>query len=120
MSETTEYAILLQGREADWLDLDEAGQARIYDSHRAFAAALAEHGHEITAGAELADSRHSWVVRGEPGSTSVTAGPYLESVEQVGGFYTVRTADRDGLLELCGLLAGTGPVEVRVVVSHAA
>ena len=58
-------------------------------------------------------------VRRDGAGTTVTDGPYAESVEQLGGFYLVETDDLDDLLEICGLLAGPdGGVEVRATVEH--
>ena len=74
----------------------------------------------VTGGAELAHSRHSWVVRDDAGRPTVTEGPYAESAEQLTGFYLVRTDDLDDLLRLAGMLAdGDGPVEVRRTVRGA-
>ena len=35
-------------------------------------------------------------------------GPYVESAEQVGGFYQVETEDLDDLLECCKIIASLG------------
>ena len=48
---------------------------------------------------------------------SVTDGPFVESVEQLGGFYLVSSNDLDDLVDVCGILAdGDGYIEVRTCV----
>lgn len=60
-------------------------------------------------------------MRGDLDAVTVTDGPFAETTEQLTGFYVIRTADLDNLLNLCGLLAdqethGT-PIEGRAVVT---
>jgi hypothetical protein len=113
----TEYAILLPGNEDQWAAASEEERDATYGRHRAFMAALAERGHTVTGGAELTHSKEAKVVRGALGDVTVTDGPYAETVEQITGFYVVRTDDLDDLLEVCGILAdGDGALEVRACV----
>ena len=117
---TTEYVILLPGDETVWENADDETRAAVYANHEQFAKLLRERGHTITGGAELAHSREAKVVRGRLGDVTVTDGPYAETVEQLTGFYSVKTDDLDDLLEICGLLSGPeSGVEVRAVVSAA-
>ncbi len=114
---STEYALLLPGDERPWAEADQATRDAVYARHTEFSRLLAERGHTITGGAELEHSARALVVRGDRGATTVTEGPYAETVEQLSGFYLVRTDDLADLLDLCGLLAaGDGVVEVRAVV----
>ena len=51
--------------------------------------------------------------------SSITEGPYAETVEQLTGFYTVESDDLDDLLQVAAMLAGPeGGVEVRACVDH--
>ena len=113
---TTTYAVLLPGDERPWAQADDETRARVYARHEEFQRLLAERGHEMTGGAELAHSATARTVRGARGAVTVTEGPYAETVEQLTGFYLVRTDDLDDLLDLCGLLTGGDAVEVRAVV----
>ncbi|WP_125776374.1 YciI family protein [Antribacter gilvus] len=106
----TEYVVLLPGNEQPWLDATDEERAAVYGKHTQFSRALAERGHKITGGAELAPSSQAKVVRADG---SVTDGPYAESVEQLTGFYVVDTDDLDDLLQICALIAGSAGVEVR-------
>ena len=96
----TEYAILLPGDESRWAAATDEQRAEAYARHGEFAAALAARGHTITGGAELTHSKDAKVVRGDAGNVTVTDGPYAETVEQLTGFYVVRTDDVDDLLDL--------------------
>ena len=113
MSAPVQYAILLPDDEQAWEEASEEFRESIYDRHREFSRLLQEHGHELVDGAELAHSRTAKTVRGDRGAITVTDGPYTETVEQLTGFYLVRSRDLDDLLDLCGLIAGQGAVEVR-------
>ncbi|MCW2757182.1 MAG: transcription initiation protein [Nocardioidaceae bacterium] len=113
----TEYAVLLPGEEARWEQATPEQRAATYDRHGAFMAALAERGHTMTGGAELTSSSQARVVRSGPDGVSVSEGPYAETVEQLTGFYLVRSDDLDDLLQVVGMLAeGGGGVEVRACV----
>ena len=115
----TEYAILLPGNEAQWENATPEHRAAMYAKHGEFAAKLAERGHKVTGGAELAHSRGALVVRNVDGGVAVTEGPYAETVEQLTGFYLVESDDLDDLLQVAAMLAGPeGGVEVRACVDH--
>ena len=113
MSATVQYAILLPDDEQAWEQATAEYRESIYDRHREFSRLLVERGHELVGGAELAHSRTGRVVRGDRGAVTVTDGPYAETAEQLTGFYLVRSGNLDDLLDLCGLIAGDGAVEVR-------
>jgi hypothetical protein len=114
----TTYAVLLPGDEATWESASEEQRAAMYAKHGEFARLLEERGHKVTGGAELTHSRAARVVRGRGADMTVTDGPYAETVEQLTGFYVIETDDLDDLLEVVGVLAETGPVEVRATVDH--
>ena len=117
-----EYVVLLHGDERVWADADEDARAAAYAAHGRFMELCAERGHTVTGGAELAPAATSLLVRvtGAQGSPVVTDGPFLETVEQLGGYYQVATDDVHDLARLAaGLLLGPedGTVEIRPVVA---
>lgn len=116
MTTTQEYVLLLHGDESGWRDADEATIAEAYREHGEFSRLCAERGHEIVGGAELRLSETSLVVRRREGAVQVTEGPFTETVEQLGGYYQIRTADVRDLAELAAMLVGTGAIEIRPVV----
>ncbi|WP_122818708.1 YciI family protein [Nocardioides pantholopis] len=114
---TTTYAVLLPGDEGAWERATAEQRAATYARHGEFSRLLAERGHQVVGGAELAHSRTARTVRSGADGPLVTDGPYAESVEQLSGFYLVRSDDPEDLLEICTLLAdGDGGVEVRATV----
>jgi hypothetical protein len=114
----TEYVVLLPGDESVWERTPQEEKERVYGVHREFARALGERGHTITGGSELAPSREARVLRTDAdGHHTVTEGPYAETVEQLTGFYVVRTDDLDDLVEVCKILGrGEGAIEIRAAV----
>ncbi|WP_040768653.1 YciI family protein [Tsukamurella sp. 1534] len=105
----TDYAVLLYGDEAAWEAASDAERRADFARHDQFTALLAQRGHEIVGGAELAPSRTaSRIGRADGGGTEVRSGPYAEAVEQLGGFYLVRTDDLAGLQEITSTLFGDG------------
>lgn len=101
----TEYILLIPGEEAAWEAKDEAERSAVYAQHVAFAEALAQRGHKMVAGAELAPPAQARTVRREDGELRITEGPYAESVEQLSGFYLIESSDLDDLLDCLGILA---------------
>jgi hypothetical protein len=111
----TSYVVLLPGDESVWEATPEARKQEMYALHAEFARRLAERGHKVTGGAELAPSREARVLRtSADGEQTVTQGPYAETAEQLTGFYVVDTSDLDDLVEICQLLGrGEGAIEIR-------
>ncbi len=116
----TEYIVLLTGDERTWEQASAEERAAIFAQHDEFSRLLSERGHTITAGAELTRARTGKVVRRTPdGGVAITDGPYVESVEQLGGFYVVDSDDLDDLLQICAVLATVEEgVEVRAAVEY--
>src|SRR3954449_5382385 len=112
----TIYAVLLPGDESTWATATAEQRAAMYDKHNRFAELLAERGHKVTAGAELTNSGTGKIVSGSLDSVTVTDGPYAETTEQLTGFYTVESEDLEDLLNVVGILAEGGRVEVRACV----
>ena len=73
---------------------------------------LVDGGHFV-AGASLQPSSTATVVHNATGT--VTDGPYVETKEQIGGFYVVSARDLDEALELAAKMPAPAAVEVRPV-----
>jgi hypothetical protein len=107
--------ILIYGDEKEWEGASEADIADIYQRHGEFAKQVPETGGKILAGDAL-----------EPTSTAtsisegvVTAGPFAETAEQLGGYYLVEARDLDHALEIGKMVPtgkGGGTIEVRPIV----
>lgn len=111
-----DYLVLLPDDEDRWANAPAEVRQETFQRHVDFARLLAERGHTVLAGAELEHSRQARVVRGTLDDIQVTQGPYAETVEQLSGYYLVRTDNQEDMLQVCGLLAGRDAVEVRRVV----
>ncbi|MFV0458370.1 MAG: YciI family protein [Actinomycetales bacterium] len=115
----TTYTVLLTGNESAWAGMSEDQQADVFERHEKFAALLEARGHQLTGGQELTPSAETKTLTKSDGRISITDGPYAESVEQLGAFYTVESDDIDDLLEICQVLAEPdGAIEVRAAVDH--
>ncbi|MCL8024139.1 YciI family protein [Nocardioides bruguierae] len=117
---TTEYAVLLTADESAWETATPEEQAATFEVHSAFAAALEARGHTITGGMELHPAATATVLAPDgAGGVRTTQGPFAEAAEQLGGLYTVASADLEDLLEVCRMLVATGAtIEVRAAVDH--
>jgi hypothetical protein len=111
----TSYVVLLPGDEAAWEATPEVQKQEMYAMHAEFARLLAERGHKVTGGAELAPSSEARVLRtSADGEHSVTQGPYAETAEQLTGFYVVESADLDDLIDVCKVFGkGERAIEIR-------
>jgi hypothetical protein len=111
----TSYVVLLPGDEAAWEAAPESLKQEMFALHAEFAKLLAERGHQVTGGAELAPSREARVLRtSADGEQSVTQGPYAETAEQLTGFYVIESSDLDDLIEVCQVLGkGERVIEIR-------
>jgi hypothetical protein len=110
----TEYLVLIPGDETAWKSATQEHRQEVYGLHEQFSKLLAERGHKVLGGAELADSSEARTVRpGSDGTATVTEGPYAETVEQLTGYYHIESDDLDDLVDVCKVLAGEEAIEVR-------
>ena len=114
------YLLIIQMNPATWESLSEAERTEIAGGQEAFMETIAASG-ELVGTHALADPSQSAVVRGRPGASTVTDGPFLESKEYMGGFYLVDCDGVERAHELAAMIPGTEhlPVEVRPVIFSA-
>ena len=110
------YLFLLWGDEAAELGLPDADRRAIVESHMAFSRTIRDEGRELS-GEPLGPSRNGLVVRR---NGSVTDGPFLETKEQLGGFYLLDCNSLDEAIDLAAKIPGAqfGSVEVRPVMNY--
>jgi hypothetical protein len=84
------FLFLLYGDEAAELAMTAEARRAIVDEHIAFSSRLRDRG-AMVAGDPLVTTREAFVVR--DGAT--TDGPYVETKEQLGGYYLVECGSRE-------------------------
>ncbi|MEM9057451.1 MAG: YciI family protein [Pseudomonadota bacterium] len=108
------FALLIHDDES-WHGFSEQQQADLLNAHGAYVQALTEAG-VMVGGEPLAHSREAVSVHGDG---TVHDGPFIDSKEQLGGFYLIDVADRDEAVKWARRLPQCPPdggaVEVRPV-----
>jgi hypothetical protein len=71
----------------------------------------------LQAGERLRPTTDATTVRVRDGETLTSDGPFAETKEQIGGYYTVDCKDLDEAIEVASKIpgAGTGSIEVRPI-----
>ncbi len=108
------YLFLLWGDEAAELAMSDDERQAIVQAHGAFLRGLLEAGRSVT-GEPLGPSREGVIVSAR--RPSATDGPFLETKEQLGGFYLIECADRDDAVKVAhGIPASPGlQIEIRAI-----
>jgi hypothetical protein len=99
---------------ARWDAASEAEQQAVFDQFQAFDDAIAARGGEIVGGEALTRPTEARTLRPGPDRV-VTEGPYVETVEQLGGFYLVELPSLADAVEAARLLPSAYTIEVRPV-----
>lgn len=109
------YVVLIAYEPRDWESASEAVRMEYFAAHHAFEQYVDAHGRRLSSGA-LAGADTATTIRHVDGVATVTDGPFVESTEQVGGYYDVELADLDSAIEAGGLLPSAYAVEIRPTV----
>ena len=102
----SKYVVFVTEDEEAWEAKTDAERQEVYDADAAFVRLLEQRGGKVIGGAELRPTSTWHTLEHRGGVTRTTAGPYAESVEQLGGFYLVECADVEVLVEACGEMIG--------------
>ncbi len=99
------FMLLINGDRQSWADMPADEETRITEGHRAF---LATVGAAVLDGGELDAPERAASVRSHRGPAPlVTAGPFTETDEVVGGFYLLEATDLGEAVRLASLLPET-------------
>jgi len=111
-----QYMLLVYWNETKRKSATKEQMAETFAAYMAYTEALKKAG-AFLAGSGLQDSSKATVVRAFDGKPRVLNGPYIESKEQLGGYYLIEAADLDGALALAARCPGAahGIMEVRPV-----
>jgi hypothetical protein len=114
--ETMQYMLLIYGSEDGWQELsDDERQAQTQEYM-----AISQDS-KTKSGAELDEASTATVVRVKDGETLTTDGPFVETKEQLGGFYLVEADNLDDALAVAARIPAArngGAIEVRPVIEH--
>ena len=96
--------------------LSKADAERHFVDYTEFTAAIRKSGHYIGCN-RLLPPRDAVTVRVRQGKTSTTDGPYVETKEQLGGYYLIEARDMNEAIQIAARIPGAwiGSVEVRPV-----
>jgi hypothetical protein len=109
-----QYLLMLYVNEAGWPKLSKAEQEQGLAAYTAYTEALTKAG--VLKGANrLQPTSSATNVRIANGKTQVLDGPYVDSKEQLGGYYLIDVTDLDAALSWAARCpaVGHGAVEVR-------
>ncbi len=111
-----QYMLLIYGDEAQENALSEAQMGEMMGAYNAYTQALQQAG-VLVGGERLQPVTAATTVRVKSGKTEVLNGPYAETREQLGGYYTIEAPDLDAALGWAARCPGAshGTVEVRPV-----
>lgn len=114
------YALLIYSNE-DAPQLSDAELAEMYAGHEKFGNELGALG-KIHGGAELQASATATVVKIRNGQMLTTDGPFMETKEQLGGFYLIEADDLDEAIQWAFKIpeSATTSIEIRPLVEHSA
>ena len=107
------YMLLIYADNHGWDDLSEDEQTAIRRDYMSVAEDPA-----VQDDNRLAPAATATTVRVQDGRTLTTDGPFIETKEELGGYYLVEAADLDAALEIAARIPAArtgGAVEVRPV-----
>lgn len=108
------YAIFIYDDPTVYATMSAEEWRGIVDAHSTFVKQVFELGGSLAGGEALAPTRAATSIRH---GGAVTAGPFVETAEALGGFYVVEARDLEHAVEIAALCpAPGGGVEVRPVV----
>jgi hypothetical protein len=111
-----QYLLMLYSEEAMWPKLTKAEQEQGMAAYTAYGEALAKAG-VIKGSNRLQPTSSATTVRVANGKSQVLDGPFVDSKEQVGGYYLIDVPDLDAALSWAARCPGAshGVIEVRPV-----
>jgi hypothetical protein len=109
-----QYMLLVYWNETERKSATKEQKAKTFAAYMAYTEALKKAG-VFLAGSGLQDSSTASVVRAPDGKARVLNGHYIESKEQLGGYYLIEAADLDGAIAWAARCPGArqDAVEVR-------
>lgn len=111
-----QYLLLIYQNEAEMAAIAAANGGKMMEEYRVFTQSIIQSG-AFKAGDALQPSATATTVRVRDGRTLTTDGPFVESREQLGGYYLVEAANLDAAIAMAARIPGAkqGAIEVRPI-----
>jgi hypothetical protein len=111
------FILMMQGSGDDWTKRPVEELKPIMDAHDRFSDELRALGRHL-GGEALRPASEARTIRVHDDEMLVTDGPFIETKEQIAGFYVIEAADIDEAVEWGRKLAAFdgGPIEVRPII----
>ncbi len=111
------YLCLIYENEKGWESMPPAETEAVMGQYFAFTEGIKSKG-QLVAGEALHPTATATTVRVRSGKISTTDGPYVETKEQLGGFYLIEAGDLNEAIQIASKIpsARYGGVEVRPVI----
>ena len=110
------YLCLIYADEKVWEKMPKAEQEQWYGEYFAFSEGIKQSGHYVGSN-PLQPTRTATTVRVRNGKVSTTDGPFVETKEQLGGYYLIEARDLNDAIQVASKIpsARHGSIEVRPV-----
>jgi hypothetical protein len=109
-----QYLLMLYSQESQWPKMSAAEQKQAMGAYMAYTEALKSAG-ALKGSNRLQPTTTATTVHVESGKSQVLDGPYVDSKEQLGGYYLIDVADLDSAISWAARCPGAshGTIEVR-------
>jgi len=110
------YLCLIYDNEKAWQNMSEADMQKGMAEYNAFTESVKKNGNYV-GGEALQPTTTAKSVRVRNGKISTTDGPYVETKEQLGGYYLIKAKDLNDAVQVASRIPGAkhGTVEVRPI-----
>lgn len=114
------YLCLIYDDEKQWQKFPKDVQDKYLGEYGAFTESIKKSGQYVGAN-QLHPSHTATTVRSRNGKVSTTDGPFMETKEQLGGYYLVEAKDLNDAIQVASRIpsAKVGSIEVRPIVERA-
>ncbi len=110
------YLCLIYSDESAWAKMTKEEAGKMMADYGAYTQDIQKSGHYV-GGNRLQSVSTATTVRRRNGKVSTTDGPYVETKEQLAGYYMVEAKDLNDAIQVAGRIPGAavGAIEVRPV-----
>jgi hypothetical protein len=113
------YLCLIYDDEQQWAEMPKEVQDKYMGEYTAFGESIRKSGKYVGAN-QLQPSNTATIVRSRNGKVSTTDGPFVETKEQLGGYYLIEAKDLNDAIQVASHIpsARSGSIEVRPIVER--